>query len=128
MSRVTKEINKISWAVISISTKLIIYVLIAVAFVMGARKSYEFGHSIFFAPAMEEIPGTDVIVTIDEDDSVAQVGKILEDAGLIRDKSAFAIQAIVYGYEVQEGTFNLNTSYSSKEIINLLGEPEEGED
>ena len=127
MSRVTKEINKISLAVISISSKLIIYVLIAVALVLGARKSYEFGHSIFFAPGMEEAPGTDVTVSIDGDCSVAQVGKILEDAGLIRDKAAFTIQAKCYGYEVQEGTFELNTSYRSKEIINLLGEPAEGE-
>ena len=128
MSRVTKEINKISLAVISISGKLIIYVLIAVAFVLGARKSYEFGHRIFFAPGMEAAPGTEVTVTIDEDDSVAQVGRILEDAGLIRDQAAFAIQALCYKYEVQEGTFLLNTSYSSKEIINLLSEPAEGEE
>jgi len=128
MSRVTKEINKISLAVISISGKLIIYVLIAVAFVLGARKSYEFGHSVFFAPGMEAAPGTDVTVTVDGDDSVAQVGRLLEETGLIRDKAAFVIQAMFYGYEVQEGTFQLNTSYSSKEIINLLGEPAEGEE
>lgn len=128
MSRVTKEINKISLAVISISSKLIIYVLIAVVLVLGARKSYEFGHSIFFAPGMEAAPGTDVLVTVNGDESVAQVGKLLEESGLIRDKKAFTLQAIFYGYEVQKGTFQLNTSYSSKEIINLLGEPAEGED
>ena len=52
MSRVTKEINKISMAVISISTKLVIYVLLVVLLVLGAKKGYEFGHSIFYAPAM----------------------------------------------------------------------------
>ena len=125
MSRVTKEINKISMAVISISTKLVIYVLLVVLLVLGAKKGYEFGHSIFYAPAMEAEPGTEKVLTLTGDESLSEVGQKLEQAGLIRDSKAFMLQAICYGYEVNTGEFQLSTSLSSKEIINLLGEETE---
>ena len=128
MSRVTKEINKISIAVISISAKIIFYVLAAVLLITGAKKGYAFGHSIFYAPGMDKAPGIEKQVTLDGTESVAEVGKLLEDIGLIRDRYAFSIQAACYGYDVLEGTWKLNTSLSSKEIIGLLGEEPEGEE
>ena len=40
--------------------------------------------------------------------------------GETRDSLAFTIQAMVYEYDVQAGTYELNTSESSKEIIKIL--------
>ena len=128
MSKVTKEINKISMAVISISAKIVFYVLVAVLLITGAKKGYAFGHSIFYAPGMDKAPGIEKQVTLDGTESVVEVGKLLKDIGLIRDHYAFSIQAICYGYEVMKGTWKVNTSLSSKEIIDLLGEVPEGED
>lgn len=128
MSRVTKEINKISMTVISISGQIVLYTLIVVLLVMGARKGYEFGHSIFYAPGIDTAPGVEKTVTLDGTESISEVGKILEDIGLIRDHTAFSVQAKCYGYEVKAGTWQLNTSLSSKEIIGLLGEEPEGEE
>ena len=128
MSRVTKEINKISLAVISISGRIVFYVLAAALLITGAKKGYAFGHSIFYAPGMDKAPGIEKIVTLNGTESVTEVGKLLEDIGLIRDHNAFSIQAICYGYEVIEGTWKLNTSLSSKEIIGLLDEVPEGEE
>ena len=122
MSKLTKEINKISLAVIGISGRLVFYALVLVLLVLGVRKTYEFGHDIFYAPGMEALPGTEKTVTLDGTESVADVGKLLEDAGLIRDHVAFTIQAQCYDYEVKKGSFSLNTSQSSKEIINTLDE------
>ena len=122
MSKLTKEINKISLAVIGISGRLVFYALVLVLLVLGVRKTYEFGHDIFYAPGMEALPGTEKTVTLDGTESVADVGKLLEDAGLIRDHVAFSIQAKCYDYEVKKGSFFLNTSQSSKEIINILDE------
>ena len=128
MSRVTKEINKISMAVIGISGRIVFYVLVAVLLITGAKKGYAFGHSIFYAPGIDKAPGVEKTVTLDGTESVSEVGKLLEDIGLIRDHNAFSIQAICYGYETLEGTWKLNTSLSSKEIIDLLGEVPEGEE
>lgn len=125
MSKTTNEINKISLAVISISTKVVVYVLLIALLVVGARKGYEFGYSIFYAPAMEAEPGRDKLIVLYGDESILEVGERLENIGLIRDAKAFAVQAYCYEYEVKKGEYWLNTSLSSKEIINLLGEETE---
>lgn len=125
MSRVTREINKISIMVISVSGRLIIYALILVCLVFGARRAYEFGHRIFYSPAIDPEPGTVKVVTLKENESVFQVGERLEDAGLIRDGLSFAIQAMIYEYKVQGGTYELNTAQSSRDIINELKEAAE---
>lgn len=127
MSKTTNEINKISLAVISISTKIVFYVLLTVLLVAGAKKGYEFGYSIFYAPAMDAEPGRDVMIVLDGDESLFTVGRFLENAGLVRDAKAFAIQAYCYEYEVKRGQYSLNTSLSSKELIELLGEGTEEE-
>ena len=115
MSKITREINKISLFVISTSGRIILYGLAAVLIVTGARSAYSFGHGIFYAPAMEAEPGTEKSIKLDGDESVEEVGKILKKAGLIRDARTFTIQAKCYGYE-------LNTSKDSKELINILKE------
>ena len=128
MSRVTKEINKISMAVISISAKVLFYAAAATILIAGAKKGYAFGHSIFYAPGMDKAPGVEKIVTLDGSESIGDVGKLLEDIGLIRDHNAFSIQARCYGYEVMEGTWTVNTSMTSKEIIGVLDEAPEGDE
>lgn len=127
MSRITREINKISMTVISISGKLIFYALVIVLLITGAKSGYEFGHSIFFAPGIDVEPGIRKEITLTGRESVTEVGKLLEEAGLIRDDNAFTIQAFCYEYKVKAGTFELNTSMSSKEIINLLDEEKDEE-
>lgn len=117
-----------SLAVISFCGRLVLYTLVAVLLLMGAKKGYEFGYSIFYAPGIDKAPGVEKVVTLDGSESVSEVGKLLEDIGLIRDHSAFSIQAKVYGYEVQEGAWTLNTALSSKEMIDLLKEAPEGDE
>ncbi len=128
MSKITTEINKISLAVINIAIKLVFYALVVVLLVVAARQSYAFGHSIFYAPAMEESPGRDVTVTLTGDESVREVGRILEEDGLIRDDVSFTIQALCYEYKVKAGEYVLNTSVDSKELIGILNEGREEEE
>ena len=103
MSKITREINKISLFVISTSGRIILYGLAAILIVTGARSAYSFGHGIFYAPAMEAEPGTEKSVKLTGNESVEEVGKILKKAGLIRDPRTFTIQAKCYGYEVKAG-------------------------
>ena len=127
MSKMTEGINRISLTVISISAKIAFYVLAAAFLVTGVRTSYQFGHSIFYAPAIESEPGRVKTITLDGSESVSEVGDVLFDAGLIRDDLAFTIQAYCYEYKVRAGTYELSTALSSKEIIGCLSEGTEEE-
>ncbi|MCI6886631.1 MAG: endolytic transglycosylase MltG [Lachnospiraceae bacterium] len=128
MSRVTKEINRITGTIIGISGKLILYALVILLLVEGMSRGYAFGHEVFYPTAMEEAPGTDKIITVPEQQKPSETIEVLHDVGLIGNPYAAMIQIRFYDYEIYPGTYTLNTSMTSKEILQILNEkPEETE-
>ncbi len=122
MSQVTREINKITTTIIGISGKLIIYAVVILLLVEGVTRGYAFGHSVFYAEPMEEAPGRDITVTIEKDQSAAEITRMLKDLGLIANDLASLIQMKFYDYDVYPGTYTFNTSMTSKEILQILDE------
>ena len=129
MSNRTREINKITTTIISISVKLIVYALIVLLLYEAVARGYAFGHEIFFAEAVDEAPGQDMVVQIDTKESVSDAAQFLAHKGLIKSEFAFIFQSRFYDYEtIYPGTYTLNTSMTSKEILQLLNEKPETED
>lgn len=134
MSNTTKEINRVTGAIIGISGKLIFYALVVLLLYEGITKGYAFGYEIFHSTAMAEAPGIDKVVQIEDGDSLMDVAKELDSKGLIKNEYAFLIQSMFYEYgkageyEIIPGTFTLNNSMTAKEIIiELRDGPEEEE-
>ena len=129
MSNRTREINKITTTIISISVKLMVYALIILLLYEAVARGYAFGHEIFFAEAVDEAPGQDMVVRIDSKESVSDTAQLLAHKGLIKSEFAFIFQSRFYDYEtIYPGTYTLNTSMTSKEILQLLNEKPETED
>ena len=129
MSNRTREINKITTTIISISVKLIVYALIVLLLYEAVARGYAFGHEIFYAEAVDESPGTDMVVQIDGKESVSEAAEFLARRGLIKSEFAFIFQSKFYDYDtIYPGTYNLNTSMTSKEILQLLNEKPEDQD
>ena len=122
MSRATKEINKITGAVIAVSSRLIILALVVLLLYEGVTRGYAFGHEIFYASAMEEEPGRDKELTVAKGTSVAQTAKLLKENGLIANEYSFTIQAEFFDYKVNPGDYTFNTSMTSKEILQMMNE------
>lgn len=122
MSRTTREINRITTAVISISIRLLCLALVFFLMYEGITKGYQFGHDIFSPVAVAAAPGRDQKVMIAEDPSLLQLAKDLEEEGLIRDRYVFFVQAKFYDYELHPGIYVLNTSMTSKEMLQKIDE------
>ncbi|MEW4413002.1 hypothetical protein [Clostridium sp. AN503] len=128
MSQITKDINKITGTIIGISGKLILYALVILLLAEGITRGYAFGHEIFYATAMEEAPGRDKVLTVPKGQKESETIHTLKDLGLIDNELAIQIQMKFYEYEIYPGTYTLNTSMTSKEILQALNvEPEDGE-
>ncbi len=122
MSRTTKEINKVTGAVIAISIRLILLALIVLLLYEGVTKGYEFGHEIFYASAMEEKPGRDIDITVEKGTSIASVAKLLKEKGLIASPYSLMIQAEFFNYKANPGSYTLNTSMTSRDILQMMNE------
>ena len=112
----------------------ILAIAILVIFRTG-QKAYEFGFRIFTEEAMSPAPGRDVAVTIVQGDSTMDVGKMLEEKGLIRDYKLFFVQkkCSVYDDDIKPGFYTLNTSMTAEDMFAIIAgrketESEESED
>ncbi len=115
-------VRKIAGAVISISLKMIVVVLVAVMVGQISQDAYQFGLQVFHPTPISQQPGKDMIVIVEENDSDLEVGKRLEEKGLITNAYIFFIQAKLYKAELHSGTYTLNTSMTSEEMLGILSE------
>ena len=130
MSNRTREINRITMAIIRISVKLMLLALLILVLYEAVIQGYAFGHAVFYAEAVEEAPGHDITVVVKDGEGVSQAADELEKKGLIKNIYAFLFQSRFYDYDkIYPGTYTLNTSMTSKEILQKLSEkPENAED
>lgn len=122
MGRTTKEINKITGAIISTSIRLILCSLVVLLLYEGATRGYAFGYEIFSPTAVAAAPGIEKIVTIEKKNSESDIARMLEKKGLIKNAYIFMIQCKFYDYEILPGTYELNTSLTSLEILKKIHE------
>lgn len=122
MSRTTNEINKITGAIIAISSRLIIFALVVLLLYEGVTRGYDFGHEIFYASAMEQSPGQDKSITVEKGATTARVAKLLKGSDLIANEYSFIIQAKFFNYKVNPGIYTFNTSMTSKEILQMMND------
>ena len=130
MSNTTNDINRVTTAIIRISIKLIACALVILILYEGITRGFAFGHAIFYEEAVAPPPGVDRTVVIEEGDSASDVAGLLMDQGLITNEFAFVFQSRFYEYDTfYPGTYELNTSMTSKEILQELNtRPESQED
>ncbi len=129
MSSRTREINKITMAIIRISVKLMLLALLILLLYEAVIRGYAFGHAVFYAEAVEAAPGHDITVVVKDGEDVSQAADELEKKGLIKNIYAFLFQSRFYDYDkIYPGTYTFNTSMTSKEILQKLSEKPENEE
>lgn len=110
---------------------LILRLAILAGLVILAYKStttcYEFGYKIFADEAKDPAPGITKTVAIVDGKSVRDIGKILEEHGLIDDGFLFVFQAKFSEYDGQmkPGVYELSTAMTPFEMIEKMATSEE---
>ena len=87
-----------------------------------ALDAYDYGYRIFDEEPMSPEPGLTMSVAIVEGKSVSEIGKILEDKGLIRSGTLFYLQEMFSSYhkKLQPGVYELSTAMTPEEIMALM--------
>lgn len=103
--------------------------IVAVIFVIwkGASICYDYGYRIFTEPAMSEGEGRVVTVAVTEQMSPLEIGEAFEVKGLVREAELFALQYLLSEYrkDVKPGVFELNTSMTAEEMMEVMAMDEE---
>ena len=103
--------------------KIVIFIAIVVLVFRLATTAYDFGYRVFTEEPMSNPPGLEISVAITDDMSTMDIGKMLENQGLIRDAKLFFVQEKVSEYKdkINPGTYTLNTSMTAEEMLAVIG-------
>ncbi len=119
------------------STVEMIFKVVVLAFVVmyifrTAVAAYDYGYRVFTEEPVSSGEGRTISVIVEDPVSVKDVGKMLEERGLIRDANLFVVQELVsenHG-KLQPGIYDLNTSMTAEEMLDVMAAdaPEEEEE
>lgn len=126
------KIKQLTFSFIGTVIRIVIIAVAALLIYKAGQKAYDFGYRVFAEEAMSPAPGRDVEVSITQGKSAYDVGKMLEEKGLIRDAQLFMLQEKLSGYKdkMQPGIYTLNTSMTAEDMLKVMAAdaPEETED
>ena len=107
--------------------RAVVAVLAVYVIYRGALICYDYGYRIFTEPAVSAGEGRTVTVAITEDMSPADIGRMFESKGLVRDGRLFMIQYYLSEYRenVGPGIFELSTSMTAEEMMEAMVVPRE---
>ena len=111
----------------------VIALVFAVSYILKmAAAAYDYGYRVFAEEPVSLGEGRTISVSVEEPVSVKDVGKMLEERGLIRDANLFVIQELVsenHG-KIQPGIYDLSTTMTAQEMVEVMAAdaPEEDEE
>lgn len=122
--------RKIVMRIVSISFSVLVVVLVIFVLFKTGKYAYDFGYRVYTEKPMSAEPGQDVVVQVDEGMSGSALGKLLEEKKLIRDDKLFAVQLKISAYanDIKPGIYTLNTSMTSKEMMQIMSMDTDSED
>ena len=117
--------NKAVFRFVRISFSVLILLIVFIGVFKASSFCYEFGYRIFSETPVESQPGNDVVVNLEKGDSAFDVGKKLEEKGLIRDAELYVAQYYLSAYvdDLLPGTYTLNTSMTAKDMMVVMSTP-----
>lgn len=123
------NLNKIVFKFVRFSFSILVMLLVVACLIKLGTFCYEFGYRVFTEKPMEEAPGTEKTVEVTSDMTEGDIGKMLEEKGLVRDGKLFYAQLKMSAYtgKLRPGTYTLNTSMTAKEMMVVMATVPEGE-
>ena len=102
--------------------KIVLAIIIVMLVYKWSLTAYEYGQRVFNEPPMTAGEGRMVTVVVEEGDTAKEIGTMLENNGLIRDAELFWIQEMLSAYkdEMKPGTYELNTSMTTEEMMAIM--------
>lgn len=116
-------------SVFSTVFKIVVAIVIVMLVYKWSMSAYEYGQRVFNEPPVAVGEGRDVTVTVNQGDTVKEISKLLEEAGLIRDAELFVVQEMLSEYKdkMKPGTYVLSTSMTTEEMMQIMSKNVEEE-
>lgn len=110
-------------AVLDTVVKIVAVVVIVMLIYKYALVAYDFGYRVFAEkPVSTPERAKTISISITEDATAMDIGKVLEEKGLINDARLFFVQELLSGHhdELKPGIYELSSDMTPEEMIKVL--------
>jgi len=123
----SENLKEIIVSVFTTTIKVVLGIIVVMFIYKYARVAYDYGYRVFTEPPVSMKNGREITVSIGEDNSVKDIGEMLESKGLIRDGRLFILQELTSEYrgKIKPGKYDLSTSMTAYEMIEVMAQAEE---
>lgn len=126
------SIKEVIGSTFELIVKAAFLIFVITYIIKAATSAYEYGYRVFTEEPVSQGEGRTISVSVEEPVSVKDVGKMLEERGLIRDANLFVIQELLSENhnKIQPGIYDLSTAMTAEEMLSVMAAdaPEEGGD
>ncbi|MGN0484276.1 MAG: aminodeoxychorismate lyase [Lachnospiraceae bacterium] len=129
MKKKRMRASRIVLQIVSISFSMLMLLLAAVGVYEVGKNSYQFGYRVFTEEAVDDAPGTDVLVRVKKDMSDYELAQIMERKHLVKSANLFFVQLKLSSKikKVEAGTYTLNTSMDVEKMMDIFAKVDEKE-
>ncbi len=110
--------------------RILVMIVLVILLIYIGRQAYALGYEVFDENPVDTGEGRAVTVTITDDMSVSQIGRLLKAEGLLTESTlAFVIQEFISEYhgDILPGTYTLRTSMTADDMFPILAQEEASE-
>lgn len=122
--QIRKEIDyrRMSWKILEITVKSVFILAAAAMLSLGALKGYEFGYELFFSAPLDsqDISAVSAELTVENGEDAFDVGKKLEEAGIIKSAYVFWAQSRLFEISIQPGVYTVDSHMSPRVILSTM--------
>ncbi len=124
------DLKQLLGAIGAMLVKIVLAAAVIIIIFKLAVGAYDFGFNLFADIPVDEENGRTVNVIISDNQDAKDVGAMLEEKGLIRDANMFYILEMLSDAngDIVAGTYELNTSMSIEEMLDIICSNENAED
>lgn len=124
------DIKQLIGSAVETIIKIAVVVFLVTFVYDAAVKAYDYGYRVFAEEPMTVGDGRTISISVGAGDSVRDIGKNLEEKGLIRDANLFFVQEFLSEYhgEIKPGIYDLNTSMTNEEMMAIMSAESEEEE
>lgn len=110
--------------------KLVAFAFIIMYIFRFSAMAYDYGYRVFTEEPMSLGEGRTISIYIENDQSVMDVGDMLQEKGLIRDAKLFFVQELLSEHHgnIQPGIYDLSTSMTPEEMLAVIAQKPETEE
>lgn len=116
------DYRRMSWKILEITVKSVFILAAAAMLSLGALKGYEFGYELFFSAPLDsqDISAVSAELTVENGEDAFDVGKKLEEAGIIKSAYVFSAQSGMFEISIQPGVYTVDSHMSSRVILSMM--------